>query len=206
MAALTAIACLGFGPAVAQSSAPAQPGTSALPPAAPPNAEVGPGRTTQSGNGMGALPEAGTSANLSPADKAFVEKAAEGGLAEVQAAKLAEQKSQSDAVKQFAQKMVEDHTQNNDELAKLAQSKGLTPPADPNATQQKQEAKLEGLDGAKFDRAYIRDQIQDHLAMLRLMQREASNGKDPDLKTFAQQTATVVQEHLIMAKQLKPGV
>jgi putative membrane protein len=202
-AAIAAAAWLAAVPAIAQTAAPARPGTSALPPAAPPNAEVGPGPATQPGAGMGALPAAGTNTSLSVADKAFVEKAAQGGLAEVAAAKLAQQKTQSDGVKQFAQKMVDDHTQNNDQLEKLATAKGLTPPTDPSAMQQKQMSRLEGLDGAKFDRAYLRDQVKDHQAMLRLMEREASHGADPDLKSFAQQTATAVREHLTMAQQLE---
>jgi putative membrane protein len=202
-AAAFAVALLAAAPALAQTTAPARPGTGALPPAAPPNAEIGPGAATQPAARAASMPPAGASANLSAADKAFLEKAAQGDMAEIQAAKLAQEKSQSDGVKQFAQKMIDDHTQNDDALDKLAQSKGVTPPTDPSATEQKQASALENLTGAKFDRVYIRDQIKDHQMMLRLMQREASHGTDPELKTFAQQTAATVREHLTLAQQLK---
>jgi putative membrane protein len=59
--------------------------------------------------------------NLSRAEKDFVDKAAAGGMFEVQVAQLALQKSQSSTVKSFAQRMVDDHTKVNDQLKQIAQ-------------------------------------------------------------------------------------
>jgi len=150
----------------------------------------------------GTLPAESSGANLSAADRAFVQKAAQGGLAEVQLAQLAQQKTSNADVKQFAQQMIDDHTPNNEQLVKLAEAKGLTPPTEPNAVQQKTLARLQNAQGAKFDRAYIAGQVKAHESMLKLMRAEATSGTDSDLKAFAQQTSLVVEHHLSMARSL----
>ena len=176
--------------------------TTATPPAAPPSvaatAPVPPGSQREP---TSTAPEA--AANLSASDKKFVEKAAEGGVAEVQMAQLAQQKADNGDVKQFAQTMIDDHTPNNAQLVKLATDKGLTPPTDPNAMQQKMITHLQALNGAKFDKAYVKGQVKAHTAMLKLFQAEAKTTKDPDLKSFADQTVTAIQHHLSMAQGLE---
>jgi putative membrane protein len=147
-------------------------------------------------------PMAATStAKLSKSDRSFVMTAASAGLAEVQAAQLAEQKTQDPTVKEFAQKMITDHTANNQQLASLAAQKGITVPTAPDAKDQKQIDALSKLDGAKFDHTYLKDQVRDHETVLKLMQKEASSGRDPDLKSFARTTTPIIQQHLDMAKQ-----
>jgi putative membrane protein len=183
-------------PALAQSAA--APANSALPPAAPPNATVGPMPRTGS---VAALPHAGTT--LSETDQTFIKKAAEGGIAEVQLAQTAQQKTENDQVKQFAQRMIDDHTKNNQQLVEVATSLGVTPPTEPDAMQQKAAARLASLSGAKFDRAYVHNQIHDHEMMLKLLQNEASNGENPQLKSFADQTLPIIKEHLALAEQLR---
>ncbi len=171
-----------------------------------PPSVVAPGVAVAPAPKAGALP-AIHAADLSAADKEFVQKAAQGGLAEVQLAQLAQQTTSNMEVKQFAQHMIDDHTPNNEQLVKLAEAKGLTPPTEPNAMQQKMLAKLQDTHGAKFDRAYISGQVKAHEAMLKLMKTEAASGTDPDLKTFAQQTQVAVEHHLSMARSLnKAGV
>ena len=134
------------------------------------------------------------------ADKKFVETIASAGLSEVQAAQLAQQKSQDQKIKDFAQDMITDHTANNKQLADLATQKGLTVPTAPDAKDQKQLDKLQSLEGKKFDRVYLKTQVHDHEKVLKLLQTEASDGADPDIKAFAQQTIPTVQKHLDMAK------
>lgn len=182
------------GAALAQTATP--------PPAAPaavaPTPPVAPGSQREP---TSTAPEA--AAKLSPSDKKFVEKAAEGGVAEVQMAQLAQQKADNADVKQFAQTMIDDHTPNNEQLAKLATAKGLTPPTDPNAMQQKMLTHLQGLSGAQFDKAYVKGQVKAHATMLKLFQTEAKTTKDPDLKSFAEQTVTAIEHHLSMAQGLQ---
>jgi putative membrane protein len=143
-----------------------------------------------------------SAAMLSSSDKAFVEKAAQGGVAEVQMAQLAQQKADNADVKQFAQTMIDEHTPNNEQLVKLATSKGLTPPTDPSAMQQKMMTHLQGLSGSPFDKAYIKGQVKAHTVMLKLFQSEAKTTRDPELKSFATETTTAIEHHLSMAQGL----
>jgi putative membrane protein len=186
----------GFAMAQNATMAPAAPPSIAAAPPAPPTSQAEPNS-----------PAPAVAADLSPDDKAFVTKAAQGGIAEVQMAQIAEQKTSNDEVKKFAQTMIDQHTPNNEQLAKLAAAKGLTPPTDPNAMQQKTLTHLQGLSGAKFDTAYVKIQVRAHTAMLKEMRMEAAHGKDPDLKSFAGETTPVVEHHLSMAHDLqKSGV
>lgn len=135
-------------------------------------------------------------------DEMFVMQAASGGMAEVQAGQWAETRSQQQPVKDFAEKMVQAHTANNDELMTLAQSKGISLPAAPLPKDAATLSKLQLITGARFDTTYIRAQISGHEAMESVMEREMKSGSDSDLRAFAQKTLPVVRRHLQMAREL----
>lgn len=149
--------------------------------------------------GFAALP---ASAALSSADRAFAQKAAAAGMGEIQAAQLAQQRASSPQVKQFADRMVTDHTQANDELQQIAQQENLTLPSQPSPQDVAQTRRLRGLNGAAFDQACAQDQLRAHQQAVALFRQEANNGKDPALKGFAQQTLPILQRHLQMAQTL----
>ena len=71
---------------------------------------------------------ASSSAQMSSNDRTFLEKAAEGGMAEVEFGKLAERNAQSQEVKDFGKRMVDDHSKANDELNQIASRAGATLP------------------------------------------------------------------------------
>jgi putative membrane protein len=142
------------------------------------------------------------SVELSSADRSFVEQAAAGGLAEVQDAQLAQQKSASSDVKQFAGMMITDHTQANTELQQIAQGKGITPPNAPTRAQQSAQEDLKKLSGGEFDRQYMKQQVDDHQKTVALFQTEANSGQDAQLKAFAQKYLPKLQQHLQMAQSL----
>lgn len=142
---------------------------------------------------------------LAAADASFVTAAAQGGMAEIQAAQLALSTSKSPKVKAYAQKMITDHTQADDQLKQIATSKSVTLPTAPNDTQMQQMTTLQGEKGRKFDHDYLVDQVADHQQQLLLMQTEASSGTDPDLKKFAADTTPIVQSHLDMATAMVKG-
>jgi putative membrane protein len=150
-------------------------------------------------------PSGNTSANgsASTTDATFMKTLAQGGRAEVEAGKVASDKASDPAVKQFAQQMIRDHTKNNNELKTLAQTAGVTLPATTGRQMQAQQSKLESDNGASFDAAYIKDQVQDHQKTVQLLENEIQNGHDPAVRQFAQETLTVVSHHLDMAKQLE---
>lgn len=70
---------------------------------------------------------------LSSDDRKFIMDAAHGGMLEVQLGRTAVDKATNPDVKQFAQRMVDDHSKANAELAQLASQKGITLPATADA-------------------------------------------------------------------------
>lgn len=130
------------------------------------------------------------------ADTAFATKAANGGMAEVALGKLAQQKGMNARVKDFGAMMVTDHSKANDELMAIAKSKNIMLPTTVDADHQKKMEDLSKMSGKDFDKAYVDAMIDGHKKTLDLMQDEAKNGKDADLKAFAAKTAPVVQTHL----------
>jgi len=150
-----------------------------------------------------------TSANLSGPDADFVNKAAQGGMAEVELGKMVSEKAQNQAVKDFAQRMVDDHTKANDRLKQLASQKGITLPTDLDSKDKSFEDNLSSASGSKFDKMYMDHMVQDHKADISDFKSEADKAADPDVKNFAQQTLPTLEEHLQQAqatdKQLKGG-
>ena len=133
-------------------------------------------------------------------DAQFAVAAAQGGLAEVQAAKLAEQRSSNPTVLAFARRMIADHTKANAQLAAIARSQGMTLPAAPDPNSAKVMAKLQTLRGAAFDSAYLKSQVNAHEQMQALLQSEVNGGKDARLVAFAKTTLSTVDQHLAMAQ------
>jgi putative membrane protein len=135
-------------------------------------------------------------------DKKFLQNAAIGDTVEVELGKLAVQKASSDAVKQFAQKMVDDHTKANEELKQIASKANINVPDSLDSKHQSRVDKLSKLSGTEFDRAYIKDQLKDHQQDVKEFQNEAENGNHEEVKNFASKTLPTLQEHLSMAKDL----
>ena len=136
------------------------------------------------------------------ADEGFVQKAAMGGIAEVDAGGMAQEKGSSQAVKDFGQKMVQDHSKANDELKQIATSKNMALPTAPDDKHKKAEAMLGAKTGAGFDRAFKAQMVADHKSTIALFQHEATSGSDPDLKAFAAKTLPDLKDHLKMAQAL----
>ena len=134
------------------------------------------------------------------ADRAFAEKAAAGGAAEVEGGKVAEQRAANDKVKQFGARMVQDHGKANDELKQIASGKGLQLPSAPDAHDQQEMARMQKLSGAEFDRAYMDHMVKDHKKDIAEFKKQASSGKDPEIKAFAAKTLPTLQEHLKLAE------
>ena len=135
-------------------------------------------------------------------DQAFVKKAAVGGLAEVHLGKLAVERAASPDVKQFGQRMVEDHDQANRELMAVVEPKGIAVPTALDRKQRRAADRLAQLHGTAFERAYIQHMVKDHEADVRLFRTEAHQGKDPELKRWAAATLPTLEAHLSLARNL----
>lgn len=141
-------------------------------------------------------------ANMSSQDRNFLMDAAMGGMLEVELGKLAVQKATSDAVKQFGQRMVDDHSKANQELMTLASGKGITLPTEMGEKHRGEMTKLQNMSGAQFDREYIKMMVNSHDKKASAFEKQSTRGADPDLKAFAAKTIPTIQEHLQMAKSL----
>ena len=135
-------------------------------------------------------------------DKIFLRKAAAGGVAEVQLGQLAAQKASSDDVKQFGQKMVDDHTKLNNDMAPIADSMGVRLPKSMNKQDQAEYDKLNGLSGNDFDMEYLSCMVKDHHKDLREFRNEAATTQDPTLRDAVEKGEKVIHEHMVMVDRL----
>jgi putative membrane protein len=142
----------------------------------------------------------------SVADRTFAEKAASGGMAEVKMGQLAVDKGTSTTVKQFGQKMVDDHSKANDELKQIASKKNLSLPTEIDSKHKATYDKLAKLSGADFDKAYIDAMVKDHDEDVREFKKASTSTMDADLKAWADKTLSVIEEHDHMAHQDKDTV
>jgi putative membrane protein len=137
-------------------------------------------------------------------DRRFVQQAAGGGLAEVQLGKMAVQRAVNAEVKQFGQRMVDDHTKANTELLALAQTKNIAVPKELDAEHKAMVDKLTTVQGPDFDREYIMGQVEDHEKAVLLFTTEMNKGQDAEFKAFAAKTLPTLKEHLRMVHELAP--
>jgi putative membrane protein len=148
---------------------------------------------------------AADNAALSKHDKDFIEKAAAGGMLEVQAGKMAESKAQNAEVKSFGSMLVTDHSAANDELKALAQKKGVTLPTE---LPKKEQKKVDKMAKAKdFDKTFIHEQgVEDHKHDVKDFEKASKDAKDPDVKAFAAKTLPTLQKHLQRAEELEKSM
>jgi putative membrane protein len=131
-----------------------------------------------------------------------MKKAADGGLAEVELGKLAAEKGSSQEVKDFGQRMVDDHSKANDQLKQLASQKHVELPQQTSPKHAATKAKLEKLSGEDFDKSYIAEMLKDHKQDVAEFKRESKSAHDDDVKSFAGQTLPTLQEHLKQVQNL----
>jgi putative membrane protein len=151
---------------------------------------------------VGAAAVGAVTAPLSTGTPDYVAAAVISDMYEIQSSQLAVQRSQSPAVKQFAQQMVSDHTMTTNKLKPLAQQAGVQPPM---ALDARRAGLLENLQAASaddFDDRYIDQQTAAHTEALNLHRAYAERGDNAALKAFAAETAPAVEQHLQHVKAL----
>ena len=146
------------------------------------------------------------SASLTADDRAFLEKAAQGGMTEVKLGKLASEKSASPKVKEFGARMVKDHGKADAKLKTIASAKGVDVPANLDTEHQASVDSLSDKSGGSFDKAYVDAMVKDHEQDAADFQREADSTQDPQVKAFATQTLKTVKMHLSMIKEIQQGM
>lgn len=137
------------------------------------------------------------------ADGQFATHLAQANMAEVALGKLAQEKAQSDDIKKFGQKMIDEHTKAEQDLEGIASKNNLTLPQDVSPEQKTQQDRLSKLSGAQFDRAYMRMMVMDHTRVGNALQHESRKvSANADLKDYATRMYPSVSDHLTMAKTI----
>lgn len=141
--------------------------------------------------------------SLSKADQNIMRELAQSNLAEIEAGKIALSQSKNDQVRNFAQRMIDDHQQAQKDLEQLAQAKGVTLPTEPDNKHKSAAKKLSALEGDKFDKQYMKQGgLSDHRNTHRLLQRAQTRATDPDVKALAAKMEPIVSQHLTMAQDV----
>jgi putative membrane protein len=175
---------------------------------------------------------AAKSTTLTREEQRFVRETAASGHAEVEMAKMAQEKASSKDVKDFARMLVQDHQKTNEKLKDIADKKGVRLPeyddhdrgdarksersedrgsgGDVNrAAKDRKSAELASLSGESFDRRFMAIQIENHQKGVQNFEKMQKNAKDPELRSLVQETLPTLRTHLDKARSvnasLSPG-
>lgn len=139
-----------------------------------------------------------------PSTPDFVQTAAMSDMYEIEAGKIAAQKGQSDAVKQFGQHMVEAHSQTTEELKGIVQQEKIKVDL-PTKLDDKHQRMIDDLNAAHqedFDKTYAKQQVSAHEKAEKLFSKYADKGDNAAVKAFAAKLLPVIRQHLEEAKKL----
>jgi len=139
-------------------------------------------------------------------DSKFLVFAADAGMTEVEASKLANTQTVGAKTKEFADMMIKDHSAAGDEVKAIAAAKNVTLPAGISEDHQKALNDLGTKKGTDFEKEYIAMMVDDHQKVVDKFKDAAENCKDTDIKGFAAKTLPGMQAHLDHAKALKDGM
>jgi putative membrane protein len=132
----------------------------------------------------------------------FMKKAWQDGVAEIQVCQLALQRSQNPDVRQFAERMMRDHIQIDDELKQLAARKNVELPQGIGAEKKLTNEKLALLSGSEFDKQFMEHNVEDHQGDVKDFKEQVDTGTDADVKAFAVKTLAMLQTHLQLSKDV----
>jgi len=133
----------------------------------------------------------------------FAKKAAAGGLMEVEAGKVAMEKSKNASVTSLAEMIVSDHTKANEELKGLASEKKIVLPTELDSNQKSHLDKLKSLSGNEFDQTYLNMMSEDHRKDIQMFEDASKNLRDKDVRNFASKTLPVLKKHAEAVDRIK---
>jgi putative membrane protein len=163
------------------SSMPSQPGSSSLPDTSSPGTQSTPS---------------------SMADQAFVQDILKDNQAQEQLSQLAQQKTSSDDVKQFSQRMIQIHTSLDDQLKPIAKRLEVSDSDKPSKQEKQELAKLEQLSGADFDTAYLQAMVKFQQHSLKEFRQESEGTQDPVIQKATKADTPVLDQNFQVLQQL----
>jgi len=150
--------------------------------------------------GSVSMPDVLTTEAVGAGDAHFMRFAAQAGLAEVASSEVAQSRASLTETREFAARMVAEHSQQAGELQALAARFGVTLPTEPDPASQLDLADLNALSGDAFDLAYLEVQVDAHAVTLRAFKTEARHGKNACVRSWAASYVPILVDHLQEAK------
>lgn len=135
-------------------------------------------------------------------DQQFLDFAAQTDMTEANLGQLAATNAESQGVKDFAQTLVTDHTNDYNQLTTLAGKANLTVPKGLDAAHDKMVTPFQKLKGAAFDHRFIQEMVAGHTKAISVYTKESTDATSADVKAYAGQTLPTLQKHLDAAKDL----
>jgi putative membrane protein len=151
-----------------------------------------------------ALCIAGTArqASLSEQDRSFIQELAQGNRVEVQLGRIAVQRATNPEVKEFAQRMIDDHSKLQSRLETFAAGRNMRLPSSTTAEQQNLVSRLQGLSGSEFDRQYITTMLEEHRNDVAKVQQHMTATQDPAVQELARDTLPILENHIRIAENV----
>jgi putative membrane protein len=138
-------------------------------------------------------------------DAKFLMDAARGDVAEIKLGQLAQQKGQSEGVREFGKMLEEDHSKAGKKTAELAKDLDVIPPAQPSAEQMQKYDALARLSGAEFDGEFAAEMVKGHQEEIAKYEKQAQSANNPKVAKLAEDTLPTLKQHLAVAQGLQSG-
>lgn len=143
---------------------------------------------------------------LPSSDREFLTKAVTCGHAEVKFSELADKQAENPKVKEFAATMVREHTDANKKLAEHARNQKVAVAAGFERDKRDIYDNLARLNGADFDKAYMKQMVEDHENAVKMLENQSKIAQDPELKKYAEEMLPKIQAHLKQAKEIQEAI
>ncbi|MBC7835055.1 MAG: DUF4142 domain-containing protein [Phycisphaerales bacterium] len=139
---------------------------------------------------------------MEKSDSAWIQDVAQGGMSEVRLSEMATTQAQSEEVRRFARRLVNDHTNANNDLRTVARGEGVTLPGTLDTHHREMAQNLARSNGTDFDRGYLRMMVDNHNKTVEKFEAAAAGASDAEVRAFAERTLPTLREHQRMAKEI----
>jgi putative membrane protein len=136
------------------------------------------------------------------ADMPFIRHAGSSNLMEIRLGQAAQSKASNSAVKQFGQRMIDDHTRMQNQLTAVVNNSGVTYTPAMESPHAQQVSRIEQLSGSEFDRAYMQAMIQGHQDDVNQFQTQSQSSNSTQIRNLTTSSLPVLQQHLSLAIQV----
>ena len=143
---------------------------------------------------------------LRQADQDFLKEASTVNQKEIEFGRLGQRQASNDRVREFAQKLIDDHTKAQDELTTLARTKNVQIASQLPQEHRQMVDKMNQMQGAEFDREFIKHMVMGHEQAIQKFDQQSRTGEDAQLKAFAQRQLPILRSHLQTARDLQTNL